>query len=48
MSILWIVYIIWIVFAITCAVLVEYEYDVFGFLFLLSIPLMFYVPFFFI
>ena len=46
---LWIIFIIWVVFAITCAVLAEKtENELFGFVFLLSLPMMFYVPFFFI
>ena len=49
MSILWIVFIIWVVFAITCAILTETtENELFGFIFLLTLPMMFYVPFFFI
>ena len=43
---LWIIFVLWVIFAITCAVLVDvYEYEFFGFLFLLSLPLIFYVPF---
>ena len=46
MSILWSIFILWVIFAITCVILVEvYEHEFFGFLFLLSLPLMFYVPF---
>ena len=46
---LWIIFIIWVVFAITCAILAEItENELFGFIFLLSLPMMFYVPFFFI
>ena len=46
---LWIIFIIWVVFAITCAILAEKtENELFGFVFLLSLPMMFYVPFFFI
>ena len=46
MSILWIIFILWVIFALTCVILVEvYEREFFGFLFLLSLPLMFYVPF---
>ena len=41
-----IIFIIWVVFAITCAILVEiYEHEFFGFLFLISLPIMFYAPF---
>lgn len=41
-----IIFIIWVIFAITCAILAEYfEHEFFGFLFLLSLPLMFYMPF---
>jgi hypothetical protein len=43
---LWVIYMVWVVFAIVCAVLVEvYEHEFFMFLLLLSLPLMFYVPF---
>ena len=43
---LWVIFIIWVIFAFTCAVLAEYfEKEFFGFLFLLSIPMMFYMPF---
>ena len=46
MSILWIIFALWVIFAITCVILVEvYEHEFFGFLFILSLPLMFYVPF---
>jgi hypothetical protein len=46
MSILWVIFVIWFVFAIGCGILVEvYEHEFFGFLFLLSLPFMFYVPF---
>ena len=41
-----IIFILWLVFAITCAILADvYEHEFFGFLFLLSLPFMFYVPF---
>lgn len=44
---LWIIFTLWVLFAITCAILTEYaEHEFFGFLFLLSLPIMFYVPFF--
>ena len=43
---LWTIFVLWVIFAITCAVLADvYEREFFGFLFLLSLPLMFYVPF---
>lgn len=43
---LWIIFTLWALFAITCVILVEvYEHEFFGFLFLLSLPFMFYVPF---
>ena len=43
---LWIIFALWVVFAITCVILVEvYEHEFFGFLFILSLPFMFYVPF---
>ena len=43
---LMIIFVLWVIFALVCAVLVEvYEHEFFGFLFLLSLPLMFYVPF---
>ena len=45
---LWTIFIIWVVFAIACTILVDvYEHEFFGFLFLLSLPLMFYMPFMF-
>ena len=44
---LWIILILWFVFAITCAVFEEKtERGLFGFLLLLSIPIMFYIPLF--
>ena len=43
---LWIIFALWVIFAITCVILVEVcEREFFGFLFLLSLPIMFYVPF---
>ena len=43
---LWIIFILWVIFAIACVILVEvYEREFFGVLFILSLPLMFYVPF---
>ena len=44
-----IIFIVWVIFAITCAILAEYfEKEFFGFLFLISLPIMFYVPLFLI
>ena len=44
---LWIIFALWVLFGITCGVLSEiYEYEFFGFLFLVSLPIMFYVPLF--
>lgn len=44
-----IIFIIWFVFGITCAILADvYEREFFGFLFLISLPIMFYVPLFLI
>ena len=43
---LWILFMIWVIFSITYTVLVDvYKYEVFGFLFLISLPIMFYLPF---
>lgn len=43
---LWIIFTIWVIFAITCAVLADvYEREFFGFLLIMSLPFMFYVPF---
>ena len=43
---LWTIFTIWVIFAIACVILVEeYEHEFFGFLFLMSLPIMFYVPF---
>ena len=43
---LMIIFVLWLVFAFVCAVLVDvYEHEFFGFLFLMSLPFMFYVPF---
>ena len=43
---LWILFTLWVIFSIACAVLVEvYEYEAFGFLFFISLPIMFYLPF---
>ena len=42
-----IVFVVWFVFAITCGVLVEkFEHEIFGFLFFLSLPIIFYLPLF--
>ena len=44
---LWIIFALWVVFAISCGVLTEkYEHEFFGFLFLVSLLIMFYIPFF--
>ena len=44
-----IIFIVWVIFAITCAILAEYfEKEFFGFLFLISLPIMFYIPLFLI
>ena len=41
-----IIFIFWLIFAITCAVLADvYEREFFGFLLIMSLPFMFYVPF---
>ena len=43
---LWIIFTLWVIFAITCAILADFfEREFFGFLFLVSLPIMFYVPF---
>lgn len=43
---LWIIFAVWFIFILVCAVLVEvYKHELFVFLFLLSLPLMFYMPF---
>ena len=43
---LWIIFALWVIFAIACVILAEvYEHEFFGFLFILSLPFMFYVPF---
>ena len=43
---LWIIFTIWFVFTLICVYFVEEkENEFFGFLFLLSLPLMFYMPF---
>lgn len=44
---LWIIYIIWLVLSLTCAVVGElYEVPFLGGFCILSLPLMFYLPFF--
>jgi len=44
-----IIFIIWFIFAFTCVILAENtENEFFGFLFILSLPIMFYVPLFLI
>jgi hypothetical protein len=46
---LWIIFTVWVIFALACAILAEYfEKEFFGFMFLISLPIMFYVPFIFI
>ena len=43
---LWIIFIVWVIFALVCVYFTESkENEFFGFLFLLSLPLMFYMPF---
>ena len=45
-TMLTIIFILWLVFAVTCAVLADvYEREFFGFLLIMSLPFMFYVPF---
>lgn len=49
MSILWIIFAIWVVFALGCVIAAEItENEIFGFALIISMPLMFYIPFFFI
>ena len=49
MSILWIIFAIWVIFALGCVILAETtENEIFGFALIISMPLMFYIPFFFI
>ena len=44
---LWLIFTIWVIFAIFCGILAELtEKEVFSFLFLVSIPIIFYVPMF--
>ena len=44
---LWIICIIWILFAITCVIMEKKsENQFFTFLFLLSLPIIFYIPLF--
>ena len=46
---LWIIFTIWVMFGVACAILAEYfEREIFGFCFLLSLPIMFYLPLFLI
>jgi len=48
-SALWIVFIIWVVFTLICVFMVEVaEEELYGFLFLISLPVIFYLPFIFI
>ena len=43
---LWIIFIIWAILALTCVYMVEVAgEEIFGFIFLISLPIMFYVPF---
>ena len=43
---IWVIYLIWVVFALVCVIAEEKTgHDFFEFLLLISIPLMFYVPF---
>ena len=43
---IWVIYLIWVVFALVCIIAEEKTgHDFFEFLLLISIPLMFYVPF---
>lgn len=45
---LWIVFIIWVVFTLICVFMVEVaEEEIYGFLFLISLPVIFYLPFVF-
>ena len=47
-TMLWIIFTIWVVFALTCVIAAEItENEIFGFAFIISLPFMFYVPFFF-
>ena len=42
-----VIFTIWVIFAIACGILTEItDHDFFGFLFLVSLPIMFYVPLF--
>lgn len=44
---LWVIFIIWFIVAFTCAVLAETTgKEIFGFVFLISLPIIFYIPFF--
>ena len=43
---LWVIYTIWLVFVVALAILAERtENEIYGFILLLSVPFMFYVPF---
>ena len=45
-TMLWIIFALWVIFAFACIVFADiYEKEIFGFLFLLSLPFIFYVPF---
>jgi len=49
MLILWIIFIIWLIFAIACGILTETTgNELFSVMFIITLPIMFYVPFFFI
>lgn len=44
---LWVIFTIWFIIAFACAVLVETTgKEFFGFIFLISLPIIFYIPFF--
>ena len=43
---LWIIFTIWVVFIISCAIINNVtDNEIYGFLIILSIPVMFYIPF---
>ena len=45
----WVIFTIWAIFSIGCGILTEItDNHFFGFLFLVSVPIMFYVPLFLI
>ena len=42
-----VIFLIWFVFALACAIIAEKsENEIFGFFFLISIPIIFYIPLF--